>query len=91
MQSQLERLTGVGRRVLTPTAVRPHHPEPATIQDQLRKCTHLRKAPIGLLVGRPLELQRACLAELAVHVEGHIVEELPQHTVAEAIVVQVHL
>ena len=36
-------------------------------------------------------LQCASFTKLAVHVQGNIVEELPQHTVAEAIVVQVHL
>ena len=38
-----------------------------------------------------LHLQCASLTELAVHVQGDVVEELPQDTVAEAVVVQVHL
>ena len=38
-----------------------------------------------------LHLQCASLTELAVHVQGDVMEELPQHTVAEAVVVQVHL
>ena len=36
-------------------------------------------------------LQRARLAELGVDVERHVVEQLPQDRVAEAVVVQVHL
>lgn len=36
------------------------------------------------------DLQSARLAELAVHVERHIVEELPEDAVAEAVVMQVH-
>ena len=31
-----------------------------------------------------------CFTQFAVHVEGYIVKELPQHTVAKAIVMQVH-
>ena len=38
-----------------------------------------------------VHLQRARLAEFAVDVERHVVEQLPQHAVAEAVVVQVHL
>ena len=38
-----------------------------------------------------LHLQCPSLTELAVHVQGDVMEELPQHTVAEAVVVQVHL
>lgn len=38
-----------------------------------------------------LHLQCASLTEFAVHVQGNVMEELPQHTVAEAVVVEVHL
>ena len=47
--------------------------------------------PVCLLVRNPLKLQRTCLCQLGVRVEGHIVEQLPQNTIAEAIVVQVRL
>ena len=50
-----------------------------------------REPALARLVGGPLELQRARLAQLAIDVERHVVEQLPQHAVAEAVVVQVHL
>ena len=39
----------------------------------------------------PLQVECAGVTQLAFQVQGNVVEELPQHTVAEAIVVQVHL
>lgn len=39
----------------------------------------------------PLELQGASLREFGVGIQRHVVEELPQHTVAEAVVVQIDL
>ena len=35
----------------------------------------------------PLEVEGAGVAELALQVQGDVVEQLPQHAVAEAIVV----
>ena len=51
----------------------------------------LSKSAVGILMGLPLQIQGAGVAQLAFQVEGDIVEQLPQHTVAEAIVMQVHL
>lgn len=42
-------------------------------------------------MGFPLEIQRAGVAQLAFQVQWNVVKQLPQHTVAEAIVVKVNL
>lgn len=42
-------------------------------------------------MGLPLEVEGASVAEFALQVEGNVVEELPQHAVTEAIVVQIDL
>jgi len=52
---------------------------------------YLCKLAVGFLVGLPLEVECAGVAQLALQVEGDVVEQLPQHAVAEAIVVQIHL
>ena len=39
----------------------------------------------------PLEVEGASVAQFALQIEGDVVEQLPQHAVAEAIVVQIHL
>ena len=39
----------------------------------------------------PLEVECTSVAQLAFKVERNVVEQLPQYTVAEAIVVQIHL
>lgn len=53
----------------------------------------LRSASVTHLVRLPLHLHGAVLRHLlpAVDVERHVVKQLPQHTVAEAVVVQVQL
>ena len=62
-----------------------HVPGPVHLKDGLRKSV------VGCLVRSPLLLQRLRLAQLALCVQGDVVEQLPQHAVAEAVVVQVHL
>lgn len=52
---------------------------------------HLCKLAVGFLVCFPLEVQGACIAQLAFQVQGNVVEQLPEYAVAEAIVVQVYL
>ena len=52
---------------------------------------YLSKLAIGLLMSFPLEVEGTSVAQLALQVEGDVVEQLPQHTVAEAIVVKIHL
>lgn len=52
---------------------------------------YLSKFAVGFLMGFPLQVECAGVTQLAFQVQRNVVEELPQHTVAEAIVVQVHL
>ena len=42
-------------------------------------------------MGFPLQVEGAGVTQLALQIQWNVVEELPQNTVAEAIVVQVHL
>ena len=39
----------------------------------------------------PLQIQCARVTQLALKVQGNVVEQLPQHAVAEAIVMQINL
>ena len=52
---------------------------------------YLSKLAVCLLVCFPLEVERARVAQLALQVQGNVMEQLPQYTVAEAIVVQINL
>lgn len=42
-------------------------------------------------MGFPLEVEGASVAQFALQVQGNVVEQLPQHAVAEAVVMQIHL
>lgn len=58
---------------------------------QRKGLCYLSKLAVGFLMRFPLEVEGASVAQLALQVEGNVVEELPQHAVAEAIVMKIHL
>ena len=63
--------------------------DPHDIPRAVERQDRVRKRPVGGLVGGPLDLQGARLGQLGLHVQGHVVEELPEDGVAEAVVVEV--
>ena len=58
---------------------------------QRKRLHYLSKLAVGFLVRFPLEVEGASVAQFALQIEGDVVEQLPQHAVAEAIVVKIHL